>query len=177
MKSLLFVAAGIALTVTCWGAYGPVLHEGQHALGNSRLKPLICVGAAYLVVAIALPLGILALQGQLAGGWNAAGITWSCVAGIAGALGAMGIILALSSGGKPIYVMPIVFGGAPVVTTFVSMFWHKTYKQGINPLFFVGLILVVAGAATVLRFAPTKGPANAKVPADAIGRGSGEGEH
>ena len=51
----LLTAAGIALAVACWGIYGPVLHEGQHHMGNSRLKPLICVGIAYFIVAIIVP--------------------------------------------------------------------------------------------------------------------------
>jgi hypothetical protein len=153
MKPLL-IAAGIALTVTCWGMYGPVLHKGQDNLGRNRLKPLICVGAAYFIVAIILPTVILASQGQLAGGWTFSGITWSMVAGAAGAFGAMGIILALTEGGRPIYVMPIVFGGAPVVNVFLSMYWSKAWKDGISPIFYAGLILVIAGAATVLVFAP-----------------------
>ena len=52
----LAILAGIALTVLCWGAYGPVLHQGQHGLDSSRLKPLICVGIAYFVVAIIVPI-------------------------------------------------------------------------------------------------------------------------
>lgn len=150
----LFIAAGIALTVTCWGMYGPVLHKGQEYLGNNRLKPLICVGAAYFVVAIILPLVILASRGQLAGDWSFSGISWSLIAGAAGAFGAMGIILALTSGGRPIYVMPIVFGGAPVINVFLSMYWSKAWKEGISPIFYAGIILVIAGAATVLIFAP-----------------------
>ena len=46
---------GILLTVLCWGAYGSVLHKGQHGLGGDRLKPLICVGIAYFVLAIIVP--------------------------------------------------------------------------------------------------------------------------
>ena len=153
MKPLL-ILAGISLTVACWGMYGPVLHEGQHHLGNNRLKPLICVGAAYFIVAIILPVVILASRGQLAGEWSVSGISWSMIAGAAGAFGAMGIILALTSGGRPVYVMPIVFGGAPVVNVFLSMYWSKSWKEGISPIFYAGLILVIAGAATVLVFAP-----------------------
>ena len=66
----------------------------------------------------------------------------------------MGIILALTSGGRPIYVMPIVFGGAPVINVFLSMYWSKAWKEGISPIFYAGIILVIAGAATVLIFAP-----------------------
>ncbi len=154
MKGMLLIAAGIALTVTCWGIYGPVLHEGQHGLGNNRLKPLICVGLAYFIVAILVPIAVLAYQGDLKGDWTGAGIRWSMMAGVAGAMGAMGIILALTSGGKTIYVMPLVFGGAPVVNTFLSMYWGKSWKEGINPIFYVGLILVIVGTATVLTYAP-----------------------
>ncbi|MHB8972591.1 MAG: hypothetical protein ACYC3X_21625 [Pirellulaceae bacterium] len=154
MKGILLTAAGIALGIACWGIYGPVLHEGQHYMANSRLKPLICVGVAYFIVAIVVPVLVLASQGELRGGWTFAGISWSLAAGAAGAIGAIGIILALSFGGRPIYVMPLVFGGAPVVNTLFSMYLTKAYKEGISPIFYAGLILVIAGAATVLIFAP-----------------------
>ena len=153
MKSLL-ILAGISLTVFCWGIYGPVLHHGQDNLGGNRLKPLICVGAAYFIVALMVPIGLLASRGELVGDWSFSGISWSMMAGVAGAFGAMGIILALTSGGRPIYVMPIVFGGAPVVNVMLSMYWSKSWKQGVSPIFFAGLILVIVGAATVLIFAP-----------------------
>ncbi len=165
MKGILLIAAGIALTVTCWGMYGPVLHEGQTGLGGSRLKPLICVGLSYFIIAILVPIAVLASQGQLKGDWTGTGITWSLMAGVAGALGAMGIILALTSGGKAIYVMPLVFGGAPVVTTFLSMYWSKSWKEGVSPIFFLGLVLVIIGAATVLTFAPKPSKAGQPKPA------------
>ena len=41
--------------------------------------------------------------------------------GAAGALGALGIIMAFNFGGKPVYVMPLIFGGAPVVNTFFTI--------------------------------------------------------
>jgi uncharacterized membrane protein len=153
MKPLL-ILAGIAMTIMCWGMYGPVLHVGQDGLENNRLKPLICVGMAYFLIAIIVPVLFLSSTGQLGGGWHFKGVTWSMLAGTAGALGALGIILALSSGGKPIYVMPLVFGGAPVVNVLLAMYWSKAYKEGISPLFYAGLILVVVGAVTVLVFQP-----------------------
>ena len=60
----------------------------------------------------------------------------------------------MAYGGKPIYVMPLVFGGAPVINTMFSMYMSKAYRQGVSPVFYAGLILVIAGAATVLVFAP-----------------------
>ena len=154
MKEVLLSLPGIALTIVCWGAYGSVLHKGQHLLGGSKLKPLICVGAAYFIVAIIVPVLLLVSQGKLGGGWSFSGICWSLAAGSAGALGALGIILALTSGGKPIYVMPLVFGCAPVVNVFVSMYFAKISWKELSPIFIAGLILVSVGAATVLMFQP-----------------------
>ena len=157
MTQFLLIIAGIALTALSWGSYGPVLHEGQAQL-NDKIKPLICVGLAYLVVAVIIPSAILVSQGKFAEGWSFGGFTWSFAAGTAGTFGAFGIILALTSGGKPWYVMPLVFGFAPVVTTFISLFTKNLWSQA-HPIFYAGLILVVAGAVTVLMFAP-KAPAH-----------------
>jgi hypothetical protein len=61
--------------------------------------------------------------------------------------------MAFNFGGKPIFVMPLVFGGAPVVNTFFTMLTAGTASQ-IGPWFGAGLILVVVGAMLVLVFAP-----------------------
>ncbi len=153
----IYVLCGIALTALSWGSYGPVLHEGQHHLANDRIKPLICVGLAYLVVAVIIPSAILLAQGKFSGDWSFLGFTWSFAAGTAGTFGAFGIILALTNGGKPWVVMPLVFGFAPVVTTFISLFTKNLWSQA-NPIFYAGLIMVVAGAVTVLIFQPKVAP-------------------
>ena len=153
-KSAFFIFAGIVLTVLCWGSYAPVLHKGQAGLEHNRLKPLICVGLAYFIVAIIVPVVFLASRGQLAGDWSFRGITWSMFAGTAGALGALGIIVALSSGGKPIYVMPIVFGCAPVVNVAIEILSTRSGSRP-HPIFYAGLILVAVGAAVVLFFKPS----------------------
>ncbi|MBI1249250.1 hypothetical protein GC197_15575 [bacterium] len=157
MTQFLLVIAGIALTALSWGSYGPVLHEGQGNLNNDRIKPLICVGLAYLVVAVIIPSAILISQGKFAGGWSFGGFSWSFAAGVAGTFGAFGIILALTNGGKPWFVMPLVFGFAPVVTTIISLYTKNLWSQA-GPVFYAGLIMVVAGAVTVLLFAPNAPP-------------------
>lgn len=148
--------ASIATVVLCWGAYGPVLHHGQAAMQQSRLRPLLCVGLAYFAIAVVVPW--LLLSGPLpeASEYNFAGTAWSLAAGAAGAIGALGIILAFNFGGRPVYVMPLVFGGAPVVNTFATIIARGQMSQ-VSPMFLAGLILVIAGAAMVLVFAP-KGP-------------------
>jgi hypothetical protein len=147
--------AAIALTAFCWGVYGPVLHFGREAM-HSSLRPFVCVGLAYFLIAVLIPLALLARGGER-GAWSAKGVLWSMLAGAAGSLGALGVILALGFGGKPIYVMPLVFGGAPVVNTLLTAFMNKAFNQLKAP-FLAGLILVVLGAVTVLVFKPQPQP-------------------
>ena len=142
----------IALALVSWGAYGPVLHKGQAAMHHSRMRPLICVGLAYFVIAVVVPYFFLGEMGE-ASTYRSAGTLWSLVAGACGALGALGIIMAFNAGGRPVYVMPLVFGGAPVVNTFSAMFREGQLSE-IKPMFLAGLILVIAGAVIVLVFAP-----------------------
>jgi hypothetical protein len=151
MLQFLGMLAAIALTAVCWGVYGPVLHFGREAM-HSNLRPFMCVGLAYFVIAVLVPLALLARGGER-GGWTSKGVLWSLLAGTAGALGALGVILALGFGGKPIYVMPLVFGGAPVVNTLLTAFMNRSFNQLKAP-FLAGLILVITGAVTVLVFKP-----------------------
>src|ERR1700730_5437205 len=108
--------------VLAWGMYGPALHKGQTSLGNP-LRALLCVGVAYFLIGVLVPVAGLSTQGGLTG-FNSAGSTWATIGGALGALGAVCIIWAFKAGGLPNYVMPIVFGGAPLVNVLVSMWMH-----------------------------------------------------
>ncbi len=147
MNWLLFVLGA----VLSWGMYGPMLHKGQVALGNP-LRALLCVGVAYFLIGVLVPVLMLAAQGQL-GGFNFAGSVTATVAGALGALGAVCIILAFRAGGLPTYVMPLVFGGAPLVNVLVSMAIHPP-RTAPSPLLYLGFVLAAAGAYMVLRFKP-----------------------
>jgi MFS family permease len=165
----------VVMTALAWGAYGPTLHKGQTAMRGSRLRPFLCVGLAYLVIAVVVP--VLLLQAGISdreaeADFTFAGTIWSLAGGTVGAIGALGIIMAFNAGGKPIYVMPLVFGGAPVVNSFTEIVAKSMYHE-IGPLFYAGLILVVVGAVMVLVFAPkhhppkpTPEPSYSKVGAD-----------
>jgi hypothetical protein len=152
LTGLFMVPLSIALTAICWGSYGPVLHKGQMKMDGSRLRPFLCVGLAYFGIAVLAPLPLLEVF-QEPGGWNVWGVVWSLAAGAAGAVGALGIILAFNYGGKPIYVMPLVFGGAPVVNTLTTTLLEGSIGQ-ISPLFYLSIAMVIGGAVTVLVFAP-----------------------
>ncbi|HMX27850.1 MAG TPA: hypothetical protein PKC13_19830 [Blastocatellia bacterium] len=147
-------AIGAALS---WGVYGAMLHQGQMALGSAQhrgLRALLCVGIAYFVIGVIVPVIALASQGELKlQGFTAYGAATATTAGALGAIGAACIIWAFKSGGIPTYVMPLVFGGAPVINTMVTMALHPP-KSSINPLLYVGLLLVVLGASMVLYFKP-----------------------
>ncbi len=139
--------------VLSWGVYGALLHQGQSKLGNP-LRALLCVGVAYFLIGVLVPVGGLASQNQLTTtGFSASGTLIATVAGALGAIGAACIIWAFKSGGLPTYVMPLVFGGAPVVNVLVTMLLHPP-KSTINPLLFVGFLLVVVGSSLVLFFRP-----------------------
>jgi hypothetical protein len=73
----------------------------------------------------------------------------------------LGIIMAFNFGGKPVYVMPLVFGGAPVINTLTTLV-AKPPETAPGPLFYAGLIIVAVGAVTVLVFAPKPGKPAAK---------------
>jgi hypothetical protein len=148
MGWLIFVAGA----VLSWGAYGALLHLGQTQLGNP-LKALLCVGAAYFLIGVLIPIAALGSQGQLSA-FNTSGLVTATIAGALGAAGAACIIWAFRTGGLPVYVMPLVFGGAPIVNVAVSMLIHPP-KSALNPMLFVGFVLASVGAGMVLYFRPT----------------------
>lgn len=149
-QSMIWVmfALGAALS---WGLYGPTLHRGQVGLG-SPLRALLCVGMAYFLIGVLFPVVSLSAQGELKG-FNSSGILWATIGGALGAAGAICIIYAFKTGGLPTYVMPLVFGGAPLVNALFSMYLHPP-KTPPNPLLYVGFVLVAVGAGMVLYFKP-----------------------
>jgi hypothetical protein len=171
------------LTVFSWGVYGVLLHTGRSympagpELPHASLKAFLWVGIAYFVVAIVGPLIVLKARGSNFS-FQGAGITWSFIAGTAGAIGAFTLVLALGAAAAPVAaggggrgaaaaaaVMPIVFGGAPIVNAIVAMLVHPP-EGGFKaiPLPFVfGIILASTGGFLVAKFAPSsRGAGHAK---------------
>jgi hypothetical protein len=137
--------------VLSWGLYGVSLHRGQVALGNP-LKALLCVGVAYVLIAVFVPAGTLASQGELRD-FNSGGAVTATIAGALGALGAVCIIFSFRAGASPLYVMPLVFGGAPLVNVLASMIIHPP-KAAPSPMLFLGFLLAAIGAGMVLYYRP-----------------------
>lgn len=147
MTWILFVLGA----VLCWGVYGPALHKGQVALGNP-LRALLCVGVAYFLIGVLVPVAGLSAQGELRN-FSPGGILAATLAGAFGALGAVCIIWAFRNGGSPLIVMPLVFGGAPLVNVLVSVGQHPP-KIAPHPMLYLGFLLAAVGGFLVLYFKP-----------------------
>lgn len=175
------------LTVLSWGVYGVLLHIGRSGmpagaeLPHAGLKAFLFVGIAYFVVAVVGPLLVLKARGSNFS-FASAGMTWSFIAGVAGALGAFTLVLALGAAATPIAkggggfgpaaasaVMPIVFGGAPIVNAIVSMMMHPPEGgfKAIPVKFILGIVLAASGAVLVAKYAPTNTGGGAKPAAPA----------
>lgn len=154
------------MTVACWGLYGIFLHTGQVGMKDpefGRYKAFLIVGVAYFLVAVLAPLVLLKISGA---DWTfaAKGTWWSLIAGIVGAVGAFGVLLAFGAGGSPSVVMSIIFAGAPVVNAVVALALHPPQGgiSGVPLPFFLGIILAATGGFLVMKFKPAPGkPAQA----------------
>jgi hypothetical protein len=137
--------------VLSWGVYVPVLHEGQTKMGGDpktrSMRGFLCVGIAYFLTAVVVPVVLMLVQGQKFE-FSTYGATFATAGGVAGAAGALCIILSIGSGGSPLYIAPLVFAGAPIVNAIFSLLWKTREFPG--PLFFVGLVLAALGAGLVL---------------------------
>ena len=148
MPNWLFFVLG---TILCWGAYGPVIHEGQMDL-KSPWKAILCVGAAYFVLAVIIPIALLSRETDPFQ-FTLRGTLFASLGGALGALGAIFIVGALRSGGLPAYVMPLVFAGAPLVSVVVASLIHPP-QDAPSPFLYLGYLLAVAGGGMVLYFKP-----------------------
>lgn len=155
------------MTVASWGVYGVLLHKGRGNMPmgpeapHAGLKAFLFVCIAYALIGLAAA-ALLKLRGS---NWSfsGGGIKWSLVAGVAGAVGAFTLVLALGAaaqiykGAAAAAVMPIVFAGAPIVNTVVAMSLHPPEGglKGLPLPFVLGCVLAAVGAFLVARYAPS----------------------
>jgi hypothetical protein len=177
----------VGLAGLAWGTYVPIIFYGGSELGgrtNARLMAVLCVGAAYFVIGVLLPLIAFISGWQAWPSVNPTGLVFSGLAGVAGAVGAICVIFATKAAVEAgnalepkdpnaykIYIAPLIFGLAPVINVVVSMLWHPQsgtwFHFGVkmpHPLLWLGIILVGAGAALVLYSKEVSEAAPAKAP-------------
>jgi hypothetical protein len=165
------VMAGLA-----WGTYVPIIFYGGTELTTKpgtiggRLASILCVGVAYFVLAVLIPVVVMATRDDAKPEWKLNGLVFSGLAGVAGAVGAICVIFASKAavdqakleGINPatyrIYIAPLIFALAPMINTLLSLVWHP--KPG-EPWHFealsiagwklpAGILLVAVGTFLVL---------------------------
>jgi len=131
------ILAGLA-----WGTYVPIIFYGGTELTTrpgtigGRLASILCVGGAYFVMGVIIPLVLMSLREDARPEWKMNGLVFSSLAGIAGAVGAICVIFASKAavdqakldGVNPatyrMYIAPLIFSLAPAVNTVLSLIWH-----------------------------------------------------
>ncbi|MBY0457274.1 MAG: hypothetical protein K2V38_08055 [Gemmataceae bacterium] len=90
------VLAGLA-----WGTYVPIIFYGGTELSTKpgttggRLASILCVGVAYFVLAVVVPVLLMSVGGEgAAPNWKTNGLIFSGLAGVMGAVGAICVIFA-----------------------------------------------------------------------------------
>jgi drug/metabolite transporter (DMT)-like permease len=156
MESRLWIVF-VVLAGLCWGTYVPLISQGGKELKSSYAS-FLCVGVAYFLIAIIVPLAILWYRGRMPQ-FTASGVTLATLAGTAGALGALCVIFAtFEFKGPRIYVAPVIFATAPIINTVVSLFWHPEQsavhfgvpEHAPHWTLYVGIVLAGLGAGLVL---------------------------
>lgn len=144
------------MTVVFWGLYGVLLHTGQLAMADpvhGRYKAFLFVGIAYLLSAVLAP-AVLLFAAKASWTFPVKGMTWSLIAGVAGALGAFCVLLAFGSKGSPSVVMSIVFAGAPIINAAAAMFAHPPASGSVRWQFVAGIVLAALGGFLVTLYKP-----------------------
>jgi hypothetical protein len=165
------IIAGLA-----WGTYVPIIFYGGTELTTKpgtiggRLASILCVGIAYFVMAVVIPVVLMGLREDAKPEWKSNGLVFSALAGVAGAVGAICVIFASKAavdeakleGINPatyrVFIAPLIFALAPAINTLLSLVWHP--KPG-DPWHFgfevpgwklpVGILLVAVGTFLVLK--------------------------
>ncbi|MEO2005130.1 MAG: hypothetical protein ABGY41_13660 [Candidatus Poribacteria bacterium] len=146
------------MTVASWGVYGVLLHTGAVGMADpvhGRYKAFLFVGVAYLIVAVLGSIVMLRVNGA-AFEFSTKGMVWSTLAGVVGAIGALGVLLAFGAKGSPAVVMSIVFAGAPIVNAVTAFAVHPP-AGGLGTIrwqFVLGIACAAGGGCLVTIFRP-----------------------
>jgi hypothetical protein len=165
----------VLLAGLAWGTYVPLIFYGGTELTTrpgtigGRLASILCVGVAYFVLAVVIPVALMLTRDDAKPEWRLTGLVFSALAGAAGAVGAICVIFAskaavdqarlagLEPAAYRIYIAPLIFALAPLINTLLSLVWHP---QPGNPWHFAwetpgwklpaGIVLAAVGTFLVL---------------------------
>lgn len=147
------------MSIASWGLYVNVIHIGTKAMEdpiNGRFKAFLFIGLAYFIIAVIGPIAVLLINNAK---WefSTKGIVYSTAAGMAGAIGAFCLQLALFKGGPPTAVGSIIFAGTPIVNALAAAVIFNPPKEGLSAFkwqFILGVILAATGGYLVSTFPP-----------------------
>lgn len=167
----------VVLAGLSWGTYVPIIFYGGTELTTKpgtiggRLASILCVGMAYFVMAVVVPIALMGTREDARPEWKLNGLIFSGLAGVMGAVGAICVIFASKAavdqakleGVNPatyrIYIAPLIFCLAPMINTMLSLIWHPKAGEPwhfANPLeslswkLGLGILLIAAGVFLVL---------------------------
>jgi len=169
----------VILAGLSWGVYVPLIFFGGTELTTrpgtigGRLASILCVGIAYFVMAVVVPLILMGVREDAKPEWKTTGLIFSGLAGVAGAVGAICVIFAskaavdtAKAGGATtpqeiaayrMYIAPMIFALAPMINTLLSLVWHPKPGDAFHFDFEIpgwklpaGIVLVALGTFLVL---------------------------
>jgi hypothetical protein len=148
----LLLLATFAAVLFLWGVYPLLFRRSETQMGGSHWRPAACVGVVSLALAVVVPAVLLGVRSEPSR-FTLQGTLWCLVAGTALGGGGLAIVAALALGGRPAYILPLVFAAAPLVATSAATAGASDAGRP-GAAFLAGLILAVSGTAMVLGFAP-----------------------
>ncbi|MCS7020201.1 MAG: hypothetical protein NZU63_00060 [Gemmataceae bacterium] len=137
----------VLLAGLAWGTYVPLIFYGGTELTTrpgtigGRLASILCVGVAYFILAVVIPVTLMLTRDDAKPEWRLTGLVFSGLAGAAGAIGAICVIFAskaavdqakldgLDPASYRIYIAPLIFALAPLINTLLSLVWHPQPGQ------------------------------------------------
>ncbi len=148
----LAVGAAICLSLTF-----VLLMQSQASLGAGWEQPafwrsLITAGVAFSLAAIVLSLIVIRTLGEI-GRWSLSSFNWALLAGLAGGLGVVFLMLGSRLGAGFGVAFPVACGGGLVVMAVVARLLSLTLAAPRHGMLFVfGAILVAIGCAGIIGF-------------------------
>ncbi len=147
--------AFVAVVWICWGKYGMQVHAATMAFGKSGMRSMVALSTAYGAVAFLGGLLAFAAGLESTARFTSSGFQSGLTAGLITTAGAWGVVFGNRYvKGGPTVVMPLVFAGAPVVNSFFAMWLNEVSWSAIDPIFWLGLVVIAVGGYLVLTNKP-----------------------
>lgn len=134
----------IGAATVCYALYDVFAAKAGGKI-DANLGAVIINGLGTVLPLLAVGLFWLARKNEVV--VNREGLGFSLLAGVAIALFSVLIMKIFASGSQLSYVIPVVYGGAIVLTAVIGLVW---WKEAVNNLQLLGLAITLVGIAIVV---------------------------